>query len=50
MMRELWRVLADGGRMIVVAPNRRGLWARFDPERLASEAGAIEVIFGVRQP
>jgi hypothetical protein len=30
MMRELWRVLADGGRMIVVAPNRRGLWARFE--------------------
>ena len=30
MMRELWRVLADGGRMIVVAPNRRGLWAHFE--------------------
>lgn len=30
MMRELWRVLADGGRMIVVTPNRRGLWARFE--------------------
>ncbi len=30
MMREAWRVLADGGRMIVVAPNRRGLWARFE--------------------
>jgi SAM-dependent methyltransferase len=30
MMRELWRVLADGGRMLVVAPNRRGLWAHFD--------------------
>lgn len=30
MMRELWRVLADGGRMIVIAPNRRGLWARFE--------------------
>ena len=25
---EVWRVLTPGGRMIVVAPNRRGLWAR----------------------
>ena len=30
MMRELWRVLADGGRMMVVVPNRRGLWAQFE--------------------
>jgi SAM-dependent methyltransferase len=30
MMRELWRVLADGGRMLVVVPNRRGLWAHFE--------------------
>jgi SAM-dependent methyltransferase len=30
MLRELWRVLTDGGRMIVIAPNRRGLWARFE--------------------
>lgn len=30
MMRELWRVLADGGRLLIVAPNRRGLWARFE--------------------
>ncbi|UDL93317.1 class I SAM-dependent methyltransferase [Lichenihabitans sp. PAMC28606] len=27
---EIWRVLAPGGRMIVVAPNRRGWWARVD--------------------
>ncbi len=27
---ELWRVLAPGGRVIIVAPNRRGVWARFD--------------------
>lgn len=26
-LREAWRVLKDDGRMIVVAPNRRGLWA-----------------------
>lgn len=30
MMREVWRVLADGGRVVVVAPNRRGIWARLD--------------------
>jgi SAM-dependent methyltransferase len=30
MMREIWRVLADGGRMIAVVPNRRGLWAQFE--------------------
>lgn len=26
LMREVWRVLADGGQAIVVVPNRRGLW------------------------
>lgn len=30
MMRELWRVLADGGQLLVVAANRSGLWARFE--------------------
>lgn len=30
MMREVWRILADGGRLLVVVPNRRGLWARFE--------------------
>ncbi len=27
-LRECWRVMADGGRLIVVVTNRRGLWAR----------------------
>ncbi len=27
-LREAWRVLAPGGRMLIVAPNRRGMWAR----------------------
>lgn len=30
MMREVWRVLSDSGRVIVVVPNRRGIWARTD--------------------
>ena len=30
MLGECWRVMADGGRMIVVAPNRRGIWARLE--------------------
>ena len=24
MLKEIWRVLAGGGRLLVVAPNRRG--------------------------
>jgi SAM-dependent methyltransferase len=30
MLKETWRVLAGGGRLLVVAPNRRGIWARLD--------------------
>ncbi len=30
MMHEIWRVLTSGGRLIVVAPNRSGLWAQSD--------------------
>jgi SAM-dependent methyltransferase len=30
MLREMWRVLAPQGRLFLVVPNRRGLWARFD--------------------
>ncbi len=28
LLREAWRVLKDGGRLLIVAPNRRGFWAR----------------------
>lgn len=30
MLREIWRVLAPQGRLFLVVPNRRGVWARFD--------------------
>jgi len=30
LMRELWRVTAAGGRLLVVVANRRGIWARAD--------------------
>jgi SAM-dependent methyltransferase len=30
LLRETWRVLAGGGRLMAVVPNRRGLWARID--------------------
>jgi SAM-dependent methyltransferase len=30
LLRESWRVLAAGGRLLAVIPNRRGLWARMD--------------------
>ena len=30
MLREIWRVMKDDGRLMVVAPNRRGMWAYFE--------------------
>jgi SAM-dependent methyltransferase len=30
LLKEVWRVLAAGGRLLVVVPNRRGIWARID--------------------
>ncbi len=29
-LREVWRVMAGSGRLIIVVPNRRGIWARID--------------------
>lgn len=29
-LEEVWRILKPGGRMIIVVPNRLGLWARAD--------------------
>jgi SAM-dependent methyltransferase len=30
LLREVWRVLAAGGQLLAVIPNRRGVWARMD--------------------
>ena len=30
MLREVWRVLKDDGRLLIVAPNRRGMWAHLE--------------------
>jgi SAM-dependent methyltransferase len=30
LLREVWRVLTPGGRLIVIVPNRSGLWAPFE--------------------
>src|SRR5256714_3063366 len=30
LLREAWRVLAAGGRLLAVIPNRRGVWTRTD--------------------
>lgn len=30
MMREAWRILSGSGRMLIVVPSRRGIWARRD--------------------
>ena len=30
MLAELWRVMSAQGKIVIIAPNRRGMWARFD--------------------
>ena len=30
LLAEVWRILTPGGRLILVTPSRRGLWARVD--------------------
>ena len=30
LLREVWRVLTEGGRLLIIVPNRRGIWARID--------------------
>jgi SAM-dependent methyltransferase len=30
LLREIWRVLTPEGRLLIIVPNRSGVWARFD--------------------
>ncbi len=30
LLRETWRVLTGEGRLLVIAANRRGIWARLE--------------------
>ncbi len=30
LLRQVWRVMANGGRLAVIAPNRSSLWAQFE--------------------
>ena len=30
MLREIWRILPGDGRLLAIAPNRRGIWARLE--------------------
>src|SRR5438876_647594 len=45
MLREIWRVMADGGRLVPVAPTRAGLWSQ-----LARHAGRTYAQRGWRSP
>lgn len=35
LMRQIWRVLAPGGRLVIVAPNRNSLWAQVESSPFA---------------
>lgn len=30
MLREVWRVMSEGGRLMLIVPNRRGMWSRLE--------------------
>ena len=36
LLREIWRVMVDDGRLIIVAPHRRGIWSMVDSTPFAA--------------
>ena len=30
LLREIWRILSPEGHLVMIVPNRRGVWARID--------------------
>ena len=36
LLREMWRVLTPEGRLLLIVPNRRGIWARWTPRPSAT--------------
>ena len=49
LMQEIWRVLAASGQVIVIVPNRKGVWARADVTPFGSgqpySAGQLNDLF-----
>ena len=45
-LREIWRILAAEGRLMVIAPSRRGLWARFEHTPLRSRPALVALAIG----
>ncbi len=50
MLREVWRVLAGGGRLLVIAANRSGLWSRTErtPFGFGSPYSTTQLTFMLR--